>query len=104
MILTVTGDNYSLEVVKHKGRLLIDFYTATCPPCRMMAPILEQIASERGEKLKVVKIDASAEQDLAVEFRVTSVPTFVLMNDGAHKAQITGLRSKKDFQKWLDEN
>src|ERR1700690_1034035 len=104
MIITVTGDNYQEEVKKHKGRLLIDFYTPTCPPCRMMSPILDQIASEQGEKLKVVKIDASTEQELAVEFGITSVPTFVLMSDGAQKAQITGFRSKKDFEKWLAEN
>ena len=52
MIIPVTGETYAQEVAKHKGRLLIDFYTPTCPPCRMMAPILDQIASEQNEKLK----------------------------------------------------
>ena len=104
MIITVTEDTYPQEVKNHKGRLLIDFYTPTCPPCRMMSPILDQIASEQNAKLKVVKIDASSEQALAVEFGITSVPTFVLMSDGSQKAQITGFRSKKDFEKWLDEN
>jgi len=104
MIIAVTGNTYRQEVAEHKGRLLIDFYTPTCPPCRMMVPILDQIASEQNEKLKVVKIDASTEQELAVEFGITAVPTFVLMSDGSQKARITGFRSKKDFEKWLDEN
>jgi thioredoxin-like negative regulator of GroEL len=64
MIITVTGDNYPQEVEKHKGRLLIDFYTPTCPPHRMMSSILDQIASEQSETQKVVKIDASIEQNL----------------------------------------
>jgi thioredoxin 1 len=103
-MITVTHDSYQEEIKKHPGRLLIDFHTPFCNPCRMMTPILEQIASEQGDKLKIVKIDASEEQELAAEFSVSAVPTFVLMVDGHKKAQITGFRSKKDFEKWLDEN
>jgi len=84
--------------------VLIDFYTPTCPPCRAFAPTLEQIATEQADKLKVVKIDASVEGQLAAEFEIRAVPTFVLIDSGAKKAQITGARSKKDFEKWLSEN
>ncbi len=104
MITTVTENNYQQEVEAHPGRVLIDFYTPTCPPCRAFAPTLEAIAAEQGDKLKVVKIDASEEGGLASEFGITAVPTFVLLNGGARKAQITGARSKKDFEKWLSEN
>jgi thioredoxin 1 len=104
MITTVTEDNYQQEVESYPGRVLIDFYTPTCPPCRMFAPTLDQIAAEQAGKLKVVKIDASTESELASEYGITAVPTFVLLNGGARKAQITGARSKKDFEKWLSEN
>ena len=104
MITTVTEDNYQQEVENFPGRVLIDFYTPTCPPCRMFAPTLDQIAAEQAGKLKVVKIDASTESELASEYGITAVPTFVLLNGGARKAQITGARSKKDFEKWLGEN
>jgi len=104
MITTVTEDNYQQEVESYPGRVLIDFYTPTCPPCRMFAPTLDQIAAEQAGKLKVVKIDASTESELASEYGITAVPTFVLLNGGARKAQITGARSKKDFEKWLGEN
>ena len=104
MITPVTQSNYQQEVAQHAGRVLIDFYTPTCPPCRAMAPTLEQIASEQQANLKVVKVDASEEQDLAAIFGIRAVPTFVLLDAGAKKAQLTGLRSKKDFEKWLGEN
>ena len=104
MITAVTEDNYQQEVESYPGRVLIDFYTPTCPPCRAFAPILDQIATEQADKLKVVKIDASTESELASEYGITAVPTFVLLNGGARKAQVTGARSKKDFEKWLGEN
>ena len=104
MITSVTEDNYKQEVETHAGRVLIDFYTPTCPPCRAFAPTLEEIATEQSGKLKVVKVDASVEGELASEFGITAVPTFVLMDSGTKKAQITGARSKKDFEKWLSDN
>ena len=59
MITHVTETNFEQEVEKHPGKVLIDFYTPTCPPCRMFAPILDEIATEQAGKLKVVKVDAS---------------------------------------------
>ncbi len=104
MITSVTEDNFQQEVEAHTGRVLIDFYTPGCPPCRAFAPTLEQIATEQTGKLKVVKVDASTEGQLAAEFNIRAVPTFVLIDSGEKKAQITGARSKKDFEKWLAEN
>jgi thioredoxin len=104
MITQITENNFKQEVEAHAGRVLIDFYTPTCPPCRAFAPILEQIATEQTGKLKVVKVDASVEGELASEFSISAVPTFVLLNSGAKKAHLTGARSKKDFEKWLSEN
>ncbi len=104
MITQITQNNYQNEVASHAGRVLIDFYTPTCPPCRAMAPTLEQIAAEQQANLKVVKIDASEEQELASQFGIRAVPTFVLISGGEKKAQLTGLRSKKDFEQWLTEN
>ena len=104
MVTSITEDNFKQEVESHAGRVLIDFYTPTCPPCRAFAPTLEQIAAEQAGKLKVVKVDASVEGELASEFGITAVPTLVLLDSGTKKAQLTGARSKKDFEKWLSEN
>lgn len=102
--MNVTKDNFRQEVQDYPGRVLIDFFTPGCQPCRMMSPILDEIAKEQGEKLKIVKIDAGIESELAVEFGVQAVPTLVLMNGGSKTAQFTGFRSKKDLEKWLGEN
>jgi thioredoxin len=104
MITHVTETNFEQEVEKYPGKVLIDFYTPTCPPCRMFAPILDEIATEQAGKLKVVKVDASEEGQLASEFGVTAVPTFVLLDNGVRKAQITGAKPKKAFEQWLSEN
>ena len=104
MITQITQSNYQAEVANHAGRVLIDFYTPTCPPCRMFAPILDEIAAEQAGKLKVVKVDASEEGKLAADFGVTAVPTFVLLDNGVRKAQITGAKPKKAFEQWLSEN
>ena len=104
MITVVTEDNYQQEVENYPGKVLIDFYTPTCPPCRMFAPILDQIATEQAGKLKVVKVDASEEGKLAADFGVTAVPTFVLLDNGVRKAQLTGAKPKKAFEQWLSEN
>ena len=104
MTTSVTKNSFQQEVESHAGRVLIDFYTPTCPPCRAFAPTLEQIAEEQAATLKVVKVDASTEFELASEFGITAVPTFVLLDGGAKKAQLTGLRSKRDFEKWLSDN
>ena len=104
MITSVTENTFKQEVEDHAGRVLIDFYTPTCPPCRAFAPVLEQIATEQADKLKVVKVDASEEGQLAAEFGVTAVPTFVLLDNGVRKAQLTGAKPKKAFEQWLSEN
>jgi thioredoxin len=103
MITIVTNENYEREVKNHPGSVLIDFHTPGCSPCQMMMPVLTELATEQGTKLKIVKIDASEESDLALEFGVSAVPTFVLVDRGEKKAQITGFRTKKALQKWLDE-
>ncbi len=104
LVTHVTESTYQQEVESHPGRVLIDFYTPTCPPCRAFAPTLDQIAAEQAGTLKVVKIDASEEPNLATEFGVRAVPTFVLLERGTRKAQIVGARSKKAFEQWLAEN
>ena len=104
MVTHVTETNFQQEVEAHPGRVLIDFYTPTCPPCRMFAPILDQIAAEQAGQLKVVKVDASEEGRLAAEFGIRAVPTFVLIDKGVRKAQITGAKPKKAFEQWLAEN
>ena len=103
MAMTTIADQaqFDAEVVKHDGKVLVDFYTDRCMPCRMMSPVLEEVATERSD-LKVVKVDAVANFEVAVQFSITSVPTFVIIEKGQIKGQFTGTKSKKDLLKWVD--
>ena len=97
------GNAFEQEVAKQKGVVLVDFYTDGCPPCRMMAPVLEETALERAG-VKIVKVNAAVNTEVATTFRVTAVPTFILFKDGQVKAQFIGARSKKDLLSWIDAN
>jgi len=97
------GNDFEAEVTKHTGVVLVDFYTDDCAPCRMMKPVLEELAIEQNN-FKIVKVDAATSQDLAANFRVSAVPTFVLFSNGQVKGQFTGARSKKHLLTWIDSN
>ncbi len=101
---TIVDENdFDAEVIKQTGVVLVDFYTDGCAPCRMMMPVLEELAIEQSE-LKIVKVDAAANNALAANFRVSAVPTFVLFNNGQVKGQFTGARSKKNLIEWISSN
>ncbi len=92
---------FNAEVLKHNGKVLVDFYTDRCTPCKMMVPVLEEIISERPD-LKIVKVDAGSNFEVATEFGITSVPTFLVVDKGQVKGQWVGQRSKNDLLKWVD--
>ena len=92
-LLKLENNNFN-EVRERKGLSLIDFYADWCGPCRMVMPIVEDIASER-EDLLVVKVNVDDNQDLAREFGVFSIPTLVVMKDGKEIARSTGAKSKE---------
>ncbi|MCD6051387.1 MAG: trx3 [Verrucomicrobia bacterium] len=92
---------FNAEVLKHNGKVLVDFYTDRCTPCKMMVPVLEEIVSERPD-LKIVKVDAGNNFEVATEFGITTVPTFLVVDKGQVKGQRVGQRSKNDLLKWVD--
>ena len=89
----VNQNNFREEVVNSDRPVLIDFFAPWCGPCRMVVPIVEQIAEER-EDIKVVKINVDEEPNLASQFRVMSIPTLVVFKDGVITNQAVGARSK----------
>ena len=86
--LTITNDNFEAEVEKSDVPVLIDFWAEWCMPCRMVAPIVEEIAQAYDGKLKVGKVDVDAQGDLAARFDVMSIPTLIVFNSG----EVVGLR------------
>ena len=98
-----TAESFRTEVLTSTGAVLVDFYTDHCGPCRMMAPILEEVAGSRTD-VKIVKVDAAANSELAANYGISAVPTFILFASGEPKAQFVGMRSKKDLVAWIDSN
>ena len=100
----IAPSQFDSEVLHSDVPVLVDFYTESCSPCRMMSPILAEMELESSGALKIVKIDAAADGQLSASFRVNAVPTFVLFNRGQQVGQITGARGKKDLTKWVEES
>ena len=85
--------NFNQEVLNSDKPVLIDFWAPWCGPCRMVVPLVEEIAKERSD-IKVVKINVDEEQELAMQFGVMSIPTLVVMKNGKIVNQVTGARPK----------
>lgn len=90
MVITVTADNFDLEVKKSSQPVLVDFSAVWCGPCQMVAPIVDQLAEDFSGKAKVAKVDIDASQDLAEQFKVMSVPTLLFFKNGEVVDKIVG--------------
>lgn len=95
-LLHITKDNFETEVLKSEKPVLVDFFATWCGPCRMVAPVLEEIAEE-NENIKVVKIDVDQEPGLAQKFGVTSIPLLVVIKDGQVVNQSLGAKPKEQI-------
>ena len=91
--ISVSKNNFNQEVLNSDKPVLMDFWAPWCGPCRMVVPLVEEIAKERSD-IKVVKINVDEEQELAMQFGVMSIPTLVVMKNGKIVNQVTGARPK----------
>jgi len=95
--ITITKSNFESEVLNSSIPVLVDFWATWCGPCRMIAPIVEEIAHEYEGKLKVGKVNVDEEQDLAVEYNIASIPTLLLFKDGKPEKAMLGYRPKDEI-------
>ena len=99
-VLKVTRENFEEEVLKSEKPVLIDFYADWCGPCKMLSPIIEQIAKENDD-INVVKINIDDERDLALDYDVMSIPTVVAIKDGKELDRIVGFVDKSEILKLI---
>lgn len=100
-VITVTNENFEEEIVKSDKPVLLDFWAEWCGPCRMVSPIVDEIAQE-NDAYKVGKINVDEQQELAQRFGVMSIPTLVVMKDGKIADQSVGAKSKQAILQMLE--
>lgn len=99
MELNLNSENFEKEVLNSNEPVLVDFYADWCGPCKMMAPVVEELAGELQGKAKVGKINVDESQDLAMEYNVMSIPTLVIFKDGKEFKRFVGVRDKNELLK-----
>ena len=101
-VAEVTDSNFQAEVIESEVPVLVDFWAPWCGPCRMVAPVVEEIAKERADELKVVKLNIDENQQTAIAFNVMSIPTLILFRHGQPAKTVIGAYPKKRLEAELE--
>ena len=99
----VSKSNWKQEVVSSAIPVLVDFWAEWCGPCRMLSPVLDELAAELSGKLKIAKVNVDEEQELAAQFNIRSIPTMLLFKNGSVQTQLVGAMRKQDLKARLNE-
>jgi len=103
-ILTITSNNFENEVLNSDKVVLVDFWAAWCNPCKMMSPILDEVANEVGDKYKICKINIDEEPELASQFRIMTIPTLAVFKNKELAKKLVGVHPKEDVVKLLENS
>ena len=103
-IVHTSDGSFDADVMKNEKAVLIDFWAEWCGPCKMIAPILDEAADEYAEKLAIVKLNVDENPNTAQKFGIRSIPTLILIKDGAVQAQKLGAMSKSQLTEFIDTN
>lgn len=101
--VTLTKENFEQEVMQHTGKCLVDFWAPWCGPCRMVAPVVEELSQELAGKVKVGKVNIDEQPELAMRFDIMSIPTLLVVENGQVKETAVGARPKADILNLLGE-
>ncbi len=94
--------NFEAEVLKNEGPVMVDFWATWCGPCRMLGPVVEELAGEYAGKVKVCKLNVDEAPDTSAKYRITSIPTIIFFKNGEVAGQTVGLQSKSALQEKLN--
>jgi thioredoxin 1 len=103
-IVNVDSQNFQSQVLEADVPVLVDFWATWCGPCRMVAPLLDQLADEWNGKLRVAKLDVDSAQQLAIQYQVSSIPTFILFKNGRVADRMMGAMPKPAFDDFIRRN
>ena len=103
-VVTLTADNFDTEVLQSATPVLVDFWAEWCGPCKMIGPMVDQLADETDGKATIGKVNIDEHQQLAVQYKVQSIPTLLVFKGGEVVEQAVGARSKADLQGMLDSH
>jgi thioredoxin 1 len=101
-IATLTQETFAAQVLQSPVPVLVDFWAEWCGPCKMIAPILDELADEYDGRVRIAKVNVDNDQALAAEYGVTAIPTLIVFQNGQVVEQMRGLRSKRDLKTTLD--
>jgi thioredoxin 1 len=102
LISALTQDNFDKEVLQSATPVLVDFWAEWCGPCKMIAPLLDELADEYDGKVKIGKVNIDEQQALATKYGIRAIPTLLLINKGEVAEQMVGAKSKRDLKASLD--
>ena len=102
LISALTSDNFDKEVLQATTPVLVDFWAEWCGPCKMIAPLLDELADEYQGKVKIGKVNIDDQQALATKYGIRAIPTLLLINKGQVAEQMVGAKSKRDLKASLD--
>ena len=101
-IVTLSEANFSEQVLKSTTPVLVDFWAEWCGPCKMIAPVLDELATEYDGKVKIGKVNIDEFQQIAINYGIQSIPTLLFFKDGQVADQVVGMRSKRDLKTSFD--
>jgi thioredoxin 1 len=101
-MLNITSENFEKEVISSPVPVVVDFFATWCGPCKMLSPIVEELADEYGEKLRFCKVNVDDERELALKFGITSIPTLLFFKSGKLVNNVVGYRDKNQLKEITD--
>lgn len=93
-VIELRKDNFNAEVAEYQGKVLVDFWASWCPPCKMLAPVIDEVATE-VTNVKICKVNVDEQPELAMQFKVANIPTLIVFEDGEEEKRSLGFISKE---------
>ncbi len=103
-IVHVTDASFDAEVLSAEGPVLVDFWAEWCGPCKMIAPVLDELSKEYGDKIKICKMDVDANQQTPSKFNIRGIPTLIIFKDGNAESTKVGALSKTQLVEFIDSS